>query len=735
MDHCPDQPRIEVSAAGLLLPWAAFLALLAWAWRVKDLFNAVPAYGDSLEVLWGLDWYAQTLSHWHNPLFTPAVFAPQGWQVATLAHGPLLFVALLPLYALGGAAFAYNLAVLGAHVLAFGGMYKVARLWLGPLASTVVALMFTFWGYRWFRNSGHIHTLVSSALLPFEVWTWVQARRHPARRWRWYVITGVIWAVAITASLYAIWHVLLLLLVWGLAQLAGRQLKWWALVQGLFISGATALVLSAPTLWLFWRGLSGGLTSFYSVEVLVFFSSSLNSLWAPSPMQPWLGGLARFLNHGPFNEAELANFGLLGFLMALVGVVAVRKDRRYWPLLACAAAGLLFALGPALKINGALLSVSWLGPVDSVLWFVGRHLKPALFTQAQPPGSLASAMPLPDMVVAALVPFWEGARVGSRYALVAAVGLFPLMGWLLDWLKPLWLRIGLALLMLFEFLPAPTGSVPAKPAAHPAFTWLAAQDLAGQGIIDLAASQADRLNILVDGDIVFSTLYHHQATASGVGSYLPAHAAFLQDWFNSTSHPLQNSDLAGVMRSYHVRYILVHMQTGLEQPLVDEARANPELRLVQCFDPPKGVTPWPYRMCILEVKPPANPHFNVIRRDGWSADEAWGTWIAGSQATAAWVATASGTQQLSLSLLPVCLPNQRQHVTIILNAVAVTDHRWDNCDEWPAQIALPAGLVHLGWNNLTIQADVVGQPVDLATGNTIDTRRLSVAVTRLFVTP
>src|SRR4051812_35797435 len=93
----------------LLWPWAAFLALMTWAWRVGDLFHNVPTYGDSLEVLWGLDWYARSLAHGHNPLFYPGVFAPQGWQVASLAHGPLFFVALLPLYALGGAAFAFNI--------------------------------------------------------------------------------------------------------------------------------------------------------------------------------------------------------------------------------------------------------------------------------------------------------------------------------------------------------------------------------------------------------------------------------------------------------------------------------------------------------------------------------------------------------------------------------------------------------------------------------------------------
>ncbi|RPI48244.1 MAG: hypothetical protein EHM56_13945, partial [Chloroflexi bacterium] len=39
------------------MPWSLFLLVLAWGGRVKDWFHTVPAYGDILEVLWGLLWY------------------------------------------------------------------------------------------------------------------------------------------------------------------------------------------------------------------------------------------------------------------------------------------------------------------------------------------------------------------------------------------------------------------------------------------------------------------------------------------------------------------------------------------------------------------------------------------------------------------------------------------------------------------------------------------------------
>ena len=57
------------------------------------------------------------------------------------------------------------------------------------------------------------------------------ARRQPRRRRRWYVVTGIFWALSILASLYAIWHSLVLMVVWALAQGAAGQIKWKALAE------------------------------------------------------------------------------------------------------------------------------------------------------------------------------------------------------------------------------------------------------------------------------------------------------------------------------------------------------------------------------------------------------------------------------------------------------------------------------------------------------------------------
>ena len=77
-------------------------------------------------------------------------------------------LALAPLYKLGGAAFAYNVACLLSFFVAFAGMLRLARQFsTATLFATVAALFFTFWGFRWFRASAHLHALLSTSLLPW----------------------------------------------------------------------------------------------------------------------------------------------------------------------------------------------------------------------------------------------------------------------------------------------------------------------------------------------------------------------------------------------------------------------------------------------------------------------------------------------------------------------------------------------------------------------------------------
>ena len=153
---------------------------------------------------------------------------------------------MLPLHWIAGAAFAYQVAVLLTFVLAFGGTLALAGRFMGRLGATVVALLYTFWGFRWFQTLGHLNFLLGSACLPWMVWalerflpkssasirvhtcTGAEAR-HRCKRPRpmlWLVFVGVAWAAAIAGSMYFIWIGSILLAGWLLGRRLGKQIDW-----------------------------------------------------------------------------------------------------------------------------------------------------------------------------------------------------------------------------------------------------------------------------------------------------------------------------------------------------------------------------------------------------------------------------------------------------------------------------------------------------------------------------
>ncbi|MCB0199844.1 MAG: hypothetical protein KDI03_07215, partial [Anaerolineae bacterium] len=278
-----------------ILPYAGFVAVLLLGWRVWDLAHALPAYDDVLEVLWTLRWYDGALRGQHGFLVYPLAFFPAGWHVATFAGGPFLFVVLLPLYWMGGAAFAYNVATLLAFLVAFAGMLKLARLFVTPLGATLAALLFTFWGFHWFRTIGHMNVLLATAALPWMAWALERGIALPARRTRWMALAGLLWAIMINSSLYFVWMGALLVGAWLGGRWLARQISLRAAFVAAFTAGAVALALSIPWLALFLRESAAANAPFFDIFHVAPWDASLNSLPVPNVDHPWLKTLARTL--------------------------------------------------------------------------------------------------------------------------------------------------------------------------------------------------------------------------------------------------------------------------------------------------------------------------------------------------------------------------------------------------------------------------------------------------------
>lgn len=723
-----------IKFAELIAPWALFLALLLWGWRVKDLFHAIPAYGDVLEVVWGIAWYSDHLLD-RKLWFYPLIFHPEGWQVTTFSFGPLVFIPLIPLYRAGGAAFAYNVATLACFFIAFAGMYRLAQSHTrSTFVAIVASLLFTFWGLRWLRIGGHLNILLGSSMLPWLVWSLERAFYSQHRSKRWFILVGVLWALTIANSLYFLWIGGLVIVGWTLGRYLGRQIEWRAAIYGTITSAFVALLLNIPIFYLFIHGYKTAAVPFYDFYHLNAWGASLNSIFVPFVFHPWLGALAREFYRGELSESGVANFGILASCIILTNLRMLQRDKERWPALILTSIGILLALGLTLKWDGR--SVQWdrLQPLNSAIWQIAHHFKPGFFTSVQPVPPFDKSILLPGLGLVALVPFWEGARILSRFALVAGVGFFLLVSQEVGrWRYPL-ARLGVAILLVVEIIPPPSGSVPFPPSSHPAFEWLRQETLPPQeGIVDLVAPQPYILNVSIRAEILVATQFHGKATVSGANSVWPGHAVFLNNWLWSHPHPFQNPELLPLLRTYKVRYILLHMQGKNEQGIFEEAQFAEELEVVKCFDPPSGPSPWPYPICIMKILPSSLQHLNVFLRDGWSGLEHWGVWAEGIESRVQWVATAQRDYYLQVSAFPHCAPGKEQIILFEVKGIPLMRYQWPDCEPWSAEIVVPASLVQVGWNDLRLRYAYAIEPAEVTEGANLDMRKLAVGFTRLEI--
>jgi hypothetical protein len=711
-------------------PYLLFIGLLAAGWRAWDVFHAVPSYEDVLEILWTTTWYNGALAGQHGAAVYSLAFFPAGWQVATFGSGPGIFLWLLPVSWLGGTAFAYNIGLCLAYLLAFLGARRLATRFLSDLPAVLAALLFTFWGFRWFRFVGHLNVLLAAALLPWMTYTFDRALGSRERSYRWSALTALFWALMIACSWYFVWMGGILLAGWLLGRLMSGGIRRRAAIIDMAIASGVALVLTIPLLVWFVSATNAAHVAPWTVQEINVWNASLNSLPAPAPDHPWLAPLSRWMYSGLPDESGRANFGLLATVLALAAVVPAWRDRRWRPILLITLLGLVFALGMVLTWNHVPVQWPAMRPINNLIWEIGHLLKPEMFTTAKPAPPFDTAVPLPALVVSAVVPLWERTRAFARYALLASIGLYLLAGLTLMRLRRPWLRVALACLLLAEVLPAPTGNLPFPLQAHPAFAWIAQQSLGhGEGYVDLNPAEQAGLEIPLGGLMLWESTLTGRHTVAGTASLQPAHVAFLSQWLSAHPYPFREADFAPLLRFYHVGGIVYHISNEDARDMLADARANRDVQDIRCFDPQPGPSPWGYPICVMRLAAgPAN--FNLLLREGWSGAESWGRWVEGTSARAEWVATDRASRRLTLEAFPACVPRRQQTVHVLANNIEVAAHQWDGCDPWTAQIEIPASAMNIGWNELSLVGDYAVRPVDIPSMQNSDPRALSLGVTR-----
>ncbi|MGH0033404.1 MAG: hypothetical protein ACQGVK_00095 [Myxococcota bacterium] len=377
----------------LLFGWIAAVATYPLVFSLDRLPANAPAANDAYLFLWDLWWVKTALARGTSPLFCDFLFAPHGTTL--VFHGLALPQALatLPLQALGdglaGLVLAYDAVVLGSFWLAGWATWRLAlRITGSEWGAAFAGVAFTLQSLH-FASTVRFHALAIEWLPLFFLGLLGALERGRVRDG---LLTGLAFVGAFYASIeYAYFLVLGAAVVVGLDLLRDesvmrRPSTWRDLALGL----VPPLLLTAPFWWAF--AVESRLTHGALAADAVRLSPDLLDLFLPDPRHSLLGGAIGDLREGlglaPVPTAVAVSWTLAA--LAICGAVrsARARDLRMlpWALLALGFAA--FTLGPVLHVAGRDTGLA--GPYT---W------------------------------VAAVLPFFEQARMPMRFGAMAQLGL------------------------------------------------------------------------------------------------------------------------------------------------------------------------------------------------------------------------------------------------------------------------------------------------------------------------
>ncbi len=573
---------------------------------MSDLRTRIPNYHDVLEAMWGIDlYYTRIIGQGQWPLFIPDIWHPTGLWLGSLGVAPAVFLLALPIRALlGNAALTYNVLTLVSLLAGWVAAYRLARAVAGPWQAYVAALLYTFAPFHWERVNGHINVNLALAILPWMMLAalrWAQAgdRRAAGRAAVW---LGAAWGATIVFSLYAIWWGALIIACAGVAVIR-RPWK-----RTLIAAAAIAAAISAPSLATFFVSSRAMDQIGDRMPALVDWGASLNSLFIPSvihPVEP-LRQLARAIFYGNPNEAGASNWGILLPLCAAGGWVLLRRGGQPQRLAAralglCAVAGVVLAFGAGLKWQGDLVLTDAFKPLNLALWNIGRALKPALFDSPLPPAGLDRIVPLPGYLALLVLPYWEGARMVTRFMFSGGLGLIVLAAGLLERL-PRAAGLALAALLIVEVIPARTQDLPIPTRAHAAYAWASAQDNDGSwNILDISDEPKVVIPI-TGGHVAYGQSLHGIPVASGLSSFPPRGLRELSLKLSDAPAWTRDASVAAALTAQRTRFVFVHVVMRWDTRVWDGLRSSPLYFDRGCFDGVSGQV-FAEQICVAEVKP------------------------------------------------------------------------------------------------------------------------------------
>ncbi len=529
------------------LPPALFfllLVLLANYPLVRHLGTHVASNpgDDTFEVIWQLAATKRAVFETHtNPFFTPDVFYPHGWYLASGAQPTWYYTLLSPLTAAVGPVAAYNLITLGTFVVAGFGVYLLGQWLTGRrLAGVIAGCAYMLAPFFTVRVGGHTHVLFAMMFLPYALGATLRAMTAPARAWRWVAWGGVALAATILSHWYFLFIATLPLVAAALS--VHSTVAWRARLARLAVLGGIALALIAPALLLTQQARAamfaqGGTFRLSDIEL---HGISPDYYLGPNPMHPWARGLAgRFF---PVRgEADIAALGYTTLALAIAGLLATPR-RQTRPFVVMGLLAFVLSLGATLRWRGERVLVA------APPWLV-RLVSPLTRDLVLPAGQLPIL--LPNVLLYYALPFYSSLRVWARYAAPLQLAMALLAGFGAAWLLSKGrggtaLAILLGALIVFEGWTLP----------YIAFNDVALSDRA---VNDWLAARPDDTTIIeyprpwVDTMAMYSQSLHGQSVANGYMSFMPDYLAHvneqLGEWPSKAAIPLY--------REWGIDYVVV----------------------------------------------------------------------------------------------------------------------------------------------------------------------------------
>ena len=707
-----------------IFPYLLFGLLCAYLfYPLYPANQRIPAYGDTLEVLWGIEWLGQRLLNHQSVLFTTDLFAPVGWQTLTFAHGPFLFLLLLPFYLVGGGAFAYNSVMILVFGGTFTGCWKIYRRFLTWQTALVLALAYSFWGMQLARAGGQLNLLTGNGLV---VWMILLAEKFNATNKRlWLGLAGLCWAMAIGCSPYFLWFGGVSWVLWNGGK-RSKEKSWQQWIEILLLPTVVALGVATPYLW--WVKKVSPNSSYFGLAEIANWGIDLKGIPAYFIGNPWLGQLSFSWYGKEINETTLVNFGMGKTILGVLGLFLLAKTEKGRSVVWLAIGTLILSLGPFLRGGNRPILWEAAAPLTQLLWTWGHYFQPAIFSTPLPPTQLANAIPAPWLVLAIFVPFWASARTACRWGMVAGLGIFLSAGQTIDRQSRVSIRYLLLGMILLEGIVWPQQAVAYPPPSHPAWSALA-KEATPPTILELYPISPSIAAPLIGGSAQYATLFHRGRLTFGGGSVFPTSTKSLVEWLFAHPHPFSDEEWPSILQQYQVDVVAIHLTTKLSYADLDWGE-TPLLDLIDCYAP-TAPTVWNYPICLFRVKKAALSADALLYGFGWSPAEPWGRWAIGDTSHARWLVIQPHNYQLTLEAFPNCIPDQPQQLTVTVNQQPIATHQWEKCEPWLETITIPSEKLRVGWNDLTFSYRYGIAPSEQTQGANPDARPLSVGFSQL----